>query len=259
MVADSEVRTGLPLGLEGWGSFRYSMLNHAADEGVWDLYAGADYLFGNTVFGFLAGYEPGRLTSEGVRLEAEHVQFGLYGGHRLGGALILDAAAGYGRGAGELSLPGGSGRPVTATYDSDRLAIRIGVTGDFGWGGDSWRIEPQLELLHTEEDLGAFTDSLGAVAPADRLWLTRLGFGPRLVWTRGNSTTRANLRANLDTHSLGSEDATAEANQWSGAIQLGHGWQPHDRISLDFSGSYDGLGSEWFSSSSLGLNLRWRF
>ena len=258
VAANGDVAFDLPSGWDGWGGVRYSKLNGAADGGVWDVHMGADYLSadGRTVYGALIGYEPGRVTSDGVRLEAGHVQLGLYGARRLNGRLTVDGALGWGRGKGDLSLTGAP-QSVTASYHSQRLAARGDLTGDFGWGGERLRIEPQVGLLYTEEDLDAFTDSDGGAAPSERLWLARLGFGPRLTWRLENGATHALLRMNLDAHNLGASDERRK--EVSASLELGHRWRINERDFLELSASFDGLGSGWFSSASFGLRYERRF
>ena len=255
--ANGEIAVALPLEWDGWGSLRYSDLGGTADGEVWDVYAGADYLSadGRTAYGVLTGYEPGRVTAEGVRLKASHMQFGVYGAHRLNETLTVDGALGWGRGRGKLSLV--EGAPVTASYRSERIAVRGGLTGDFGWGGEGLRVEPQVDLLYAEEDLGAFTDDMGGEAPGERLWLARLGFGPRVTVSQEEGTTHGKLRVNLDTHNLESnEDRTEEV---SASVEVGHRWQIDEWSSLDVSVSVDGLGSDWFSSGSVGLRYELSF
>ena len=207
--AKGDVTVALPSGWDGWGSVRYSKLDGTADGGVWDVYAGADYLSadGRTAYGALTGYEPGRVTAGGVRLEARHVQLGLYGAHRLSETLTVDGALGWGRGKGDLSLVGG---PVTASYRSERIAVRGDLTGDFGWGGERLRVEPQIGLLYAEEGLDAFTDNMGGEAPSERLWLARLGLGPKVTWSLEEGTMHGKLRVNLDAHNLESDGGRTE-------------------------------------------------
>ena len=258
VAANGDVAVALPPGWDGWGSVRYSRLAGAADGGAWDVYAGADRLGadGRAVFGGLIGYEPGRVTSEGVRLEAGHVQLGVYGARRLTGRLTVDGALGWGRGAGDLSLAGGP-RRVTASYRSERFVARADATGDFGWGGGALRVEPQIGLLYAGERLGGFTDSEGGTAPPERLWLARLGFGPRLAWERGNVAVHARLRVHLDAHNLGA--SAGRRREVSASLELGHRWRLDEGNSLDLSASLDGLGSGWFSSASFGLTYESRF
>ena len=258
VTAKGDVAVALPSGWDGWASVRYSDLGGSADGSVWDVYAGADRLSadGRTAYGALLGYEPGRVTAEGVRLEAEHVQLGLYGAHRLSETLTVDGAVGWGRGKGDLSLVEGP-YPVTASYRSERMAVRGDLTGDFGWGGEGLRVEPQIGLLYAEEDLDAFTDDMGGEAPGERLWLARLGLGPKVTWRLEESTTHGKLRVNLDAHNLASDEGRSE--EVSASLELGHRWQIDERSTLDLSASVDGLGSGWFSSGSVGLRYELKF
>ena len=257
VTANGEVAVTLPSGWDGWASVRYSKLNGSADGSVWDVYAGADRLGadGRTAYGVLLGYEPGRVTAEGVRLEAGHVQLGLYGAHRLSETLTVDGALGWGRGKGELSLV--EGAAVTASYRSERIAVRGDLTGDFGWGGEGLRVEPQIGLLYAEEGLDAFTDSVGSEAPEERLWLGRLGLGPKVTWSLGESTMHGKLRVNLDAHNLESDGGRTE--EVSASLELGHRWRIDKGSTLDLSASFDGLGSGWFSSGTVGLRYEARF
>ncbi len=258
VTANGEVAMALPSGWDGWASVRYSKLNGSADGSVWDVYAGADRLGadGRTAYGALLGYEPGRVTAEGVRLEAEHVQLGLYGAHRLSETLTVDGAVGWGRGKGDLSLV--EGAPVTASYRSERIAVRGDLTGDFGWGGEGLRVEPQIGLLYAEEGLDAFTDSVGGEGPEERLWLARLGLGPKVTWNLGEGgTMHGKLRVNLDAHNLESDEGRTE--EISASLEVGHRWQFDKGSSLDLSVDFDGLGSDWFSSGTVGLRYEARF
>ncbi len=257
VTANGDVTVALLSGWDGWASVRYSKLDGSADGSVWDVYAGADRLGadGRTAYGVLLGYEPGRVTAEGVRLEAEHVQLGLYGAHRLNETLTVDGAVGWGRGKGDLSLV--EGAPVTASYRSERIAVRGDLTGDFGWGGEGLRVEPQIGLLYAEEGLDAFTDSVGSEAPEERLWLGRLGLGPKVTWSLGNGTMHGKLRVNLDAHNLESDGGRTE--DVSASLELGHRWRIDKGSSLDLSAGFDGLGSDWFSSGTVGLRYEARF
>ena len=258
VAASGDFGLDLPSGWNGWGSVRYSKLTEATDGGVRDFYAGGSRpgADGRSAYGALVGYESAPVTSRGVRLEAAHAQLGLYGARRFGGALTLDGALGWGRGDHDLSLVGGP-YPVDATHRSTRLVARGDLTGDFGWGTAGLRIEPQLGLLYAEEDLDAFTDSLGGVAPGERLWLARLGFGPKLTWRRGIGATRARLRVNFDAHNLGPSGEDME--EVSAELELGHRRQLGARGGLDLSAGVDGLGSDWFSSTSFGLTYEGAF
>ena len=251
----AELSFGLRGGWEGWSSLRYSRLGGTADGEVWDAYFGADYRSGDgrSVYGMLLGYEPGRVTSEGVLLDARHVHLGFYGARRLSETLIFDGAVGWGRGWNDLSMAFGP-EALTASYRSERLTARGDLTGDFGWGSGPLRVAPQIGLLYAEERLGAFTDSVGGAAEADELWLARVGFGPRLTWTLTDSVTHMRLRVNLDAHNL--DQSGARREEVSAAFEAGHGWQIDERSSLDLSGSVDGLGSGWFSSGSLGVQYQ---
>ena len=257
-AASGDFGLDLPSGWDGWGSVRYSKLTESADGGVQDFYAGGSRVGadGRSVYGALVGYESAPVTSRGVRLEASHAQFGLYGARRFGEALTLDGAVGWGRGDHDLSLVGGP-YPVEATHRSTRLVARGDLTGDFGWGGRGVRIEPQLGLLYAEEDLAPFTDSLGGTAPGERLWLARLGFGPRLTWRRGDGATRASLRVNFDAHNLG--PSGEDRDEVSAALELGHRRRLGARGGLDLSAGIDGLGSDWYSSTSFGLTYEGAF
>ena len=147
--------------------------------------------------------------------------------------------------------------PVTASYDSERLLVRGDLTGDFGWGGAVLRVEPQLGLLYAEETLDGFTDDMGGVAPSERLWLARLGLGPKLTWSLENAVTHARVRVNLDSHNLGRTDETRE--RVSALLELGHRRQIDDRGSLELSAAVDGLGSSRFVSLSFGLKYELKF
>ena len=258
VAATGDFGLDLPSGWNGWGSVRYTRLTESADGGVRDFYAGGSRVGadGRSVYGALIGFESAPVTSRGVRLDATHAQLGLYGARRLGKALILDGALGLGRGDHDLSLVGGP-YPVAATHRSTRLVARGDLTGDFGWGGAGPRIEPQLGLLYAREDLDAFTDSRGGVAPGERLWLARIGFGPRLTWQRSDGATRASLRMNFDAHNLGPSGEDME--EVSAALELGQRWRLGVRSSLDVSAGVDGLGSDWFSSTSFGLTYEGAF
>ena len=258
MAASGDFGLDLPSGWDGWGSVRYSKLTESADGGVRDFYAGGSRVGadGRSVYGGLIGYESAPVTSRGVRLEAAHAQLGLYGARRFGEALTLDGALGWGRSDHDLSLVGGP-YPVDATHRSTRLVARGDLTGDFGWGRAGLRIEPQLGLLYAREDLDAFTDSLGGAASDERLWLARLGFGPRLTWRRGDGATRASLRVNFDAHNLGPSGEDME--EMSAELEVGHRRRLGARGSLDLSAGVDGLGSDWFSSTSFGLTYEGAF
>ena len=257
-VASGDFGLDLSSGWDGWGSIRYSKLTEATDGGVRDFYMGGSRLGagGRSVYGALVGFESAPVTSRGVRLDAKHAHLGLYGARRLGGTLTLDGALGWGRGDHDLSLVGGP-YPLGASHRSTRLVARGDLTGDFGWGGRGPRIEPQLGLLYAREDLGVFTDSLGGAAPGERLWLARLGFGPRLTWRRGDGATRARLRVNFDAHNL--RPSGEDMEEVSAALELGHRRRLGARGSLDLSAGVDGLGSDWFSSTSFGLTYEGAF
>ena len=112
-------------------------------------------------------------------------------------------------------------------------------------------------MLYAREDLAAFTDSLGGIAPGERLWLARIGFGPRLTWQWSDGATRASLRMNFDVHNLGPSGEDME--EVSAALELGQRWRLGVRSSLDVSAGVDGLGSDWFSSTSFGLTYEGAF
>lgn len=255
-TAEGDAAVSLPSGWDGWGSIRYSKVGGSADGSVWDVCAGADRLSedGRTAWGALVGYEPGRVTEAGVRLEAEHVQVGLYALHRPGGNLTIDGALGWGRGDGELSLAGDT---VTASCRSRRLAVRGSLTGDFGWGGGGLRVEPQVDFLHAREDLDAFTGSVGRGAGSERLRMTRVALGPRAVWELEDGSAHGKLRVNLDSHNLNA--AGRSRDEVTASLELGRRWQIDDRSSLDLSADFDGLGAGRFSSGSFGLTFDRRF
>ena len=257
-AVNGDVSLALPGGWDGWSSFRYSDIGGAADGAVWDLYFGADYRSadGGSVLGGLIGYEPGRVTSDGVRLEARHVQVGLYGARRLGERLIFDGALGWGRGRGDLRLDYAP-EAITASYRSQRVTVRGDLTGDFGWAEGPLRIAPRIGVLYARERLGAFTDSVGGLGSSDRLWLARVGLGPDLTWSLPASTTTLQLRVNLDAHNL--DPSGRRREEISAALEAGHSRRIGDRALLDLSAGFGGLGSGGFSSGSLGLRSQLDF
>ena len=65
------------------------------------------------------------------------------------------------------------------------------------------------------------------------------------------------LRVNLDAHNLASDEGRTE--EVSASLELGHRWRIDKGSSLDLSVDFDGLGSGWFSSGTVGLRYESRF
>ena len=243
-------------GWAGWSRLFYGWVEGPGDGAVYDLYLGVDWRApdGRYVIGGLLGHEGADLRlDDGGRFRSRITQVGLYGATYLSDALILDGALAYGFGRPELSQGG-----VTAEYDTRRLTLRADLTGGLNWRDGSMVIEPQVGVLHVQEELGAFTDSDNMQVAAETLRLTRLGIGPRLTWALPGGTFTGRARVNWDRHNLdGDGDKVSDL---SASLDARLRYALEGGLSAEFFGAADGIGLSGDQQTyTAGVSLNFRF
>ncbi len=246
-------------GWQKWAAFSWADIAGEGGNGrAGGLWLGADYrpVSGDHAFGALIGYEEARLSQDETRLESGMAQLAVYGARRLAGGMILDGAIGYGKGTPDLVREVG-GVTTRAGYQAERYTIRTGLTGDYRRGDSQVvTINPRVDLLYSENRLGAYTDSDGGIGTGETLRLARVSLGPKLEWRLGRGRLTGTLQLDWSRDNLGDDGQSAEtvsaATRWRMFAPLGPGL-------VDLQIGIDGVGRSGYRSTTSALSYKVEF
>ncbi len=239
-------RTGVCAWMDG------TAVNFSGDAGgrQFDVYAGVDYFSENHVIGILASITSSELAVQEADYDTAQQEVGIYGGARLGGNLILDAAFSYAKSSSEVSEES-EGQLISADFDSERFTLRAALTGSNRWayGKGSLEIAPRTGILYIQEDLGSFRDNVGNQTPGENLQLGQAHLGPRLRWRHGGYEIVVEVPMKWDFQTELHDDA----NAFSAAIEVLLKFRLGKNLMVRLQGDYDGLGADTYESYGVGL------
>lgn len=250
-----------------WASGTHASISNGGNRGDLSLLAlGADVRFSEPALaGVLVQFdrfeESSRLTRAAI--EGQGWMTGPYGVARIGGGLMLDGKALFGRSSNELA----EGDVPAGAFSTSRWLLQGRLSSDLEL--DRWKIRPHVSLLYFEERQQAFSDAAGSLTPEQRISIGRVAFGPEVstTLTRGDGTTlspfatitgiwdfdRGAATVQLGNGLVVETSADPRARVEGGSVlRLANGWQARA------SGFYDGIGSRTLEAYGGGLTLSLR-
>ena len=167
-------------GFDVWARGTYARIkNNNSDSTNGLFFAGVDYRFGNrAVVGLMASLDLTDEENGAANSSASGVGWmaGPYGVINLHDNLYADARVTYGRSDNKVNALG----LFTDSFDTERLLMQAGLTGDFQVGAA--RVNPFARLTYFREEQKSYVDTLGNTIPSQEFDLGRLEFGPKLTF-----------------------------------------------------------------------------
>jgi outer membrane autotransporter protein len=220
------------------------------------FYLGADYVVSpSLLIGVLVQYDSTQLSSrtDNYAVSGSGWMAGPYATVRLSDNVFFQGRAAWGTSDNTIS-------PFATYSDSfhtDRWLVSGTLTGLWNWG--PWGFRPTASLAYIEDGSAAYTDSLGVVIPDVNVSLGQFKAGPEISY-KYELSTGATLVPYLGLNAIWNFDASNNAadfggtlagdNDVRGQVELGLKSQFADGAGIDFSVSYDGIGSDTYHATS---------
>lgn len=143
----------------------------------------------------------------------------------------------------------------TDNFETDRWLVSGTLQGDWEYG--PWLIRPSAELAYIEDTSEAYTDSLGVAIPSLKASLGQVKAGPEFVYrTQLDDGTLIQPHASVDViWNFDSSDQVVDfggtlegPEEVRGRIEAGIRAEFVDGLTIDISGTYDGIGSDSFEA-----------
>lgn len=144
------------------------------------------------------------------------------------------------------------------TYEDSFETRRWLVSGELSgqWDFGPWRIKPAAELIYLKDEQKSYASLGGGIVPGQTYELGRLTFGPEIIYraiVRGDIVIEpfAAIDGVWDFATDGSLTTTGlavAADEFRGRVELGASIVLPSTAGLQFSGTYDGIGSDNYSS-----------
>jgi outer membrane autotransporter protein len=226
------------------------------------LHVGADYVVNPSfLIGVAAQFDSMRQKSAagGYAIDGDGWMVGPYMTLRLTENVFLQARAATGTSQNAVSPY----LTYTDHFRTDRRLASGTLTGRWQFGSLLFR--PSASVSYIEDKSEAYTDSLGVAIPGLKVSLGQAKFGPefayRIAIDRGTEIEpRVALLGIWNFNSSGTAvnfgDTLAGTDEFRGKVELGLKTQFQNGISVDVSGSYDGIGSSSYHSTAGRVGLR---
>lgn len=254
-LAPTSVRPYSPLDI--WIEGKYATFGDSFQktslEGHFGLVSvGVDYVLNkNLLVGLMVQFDSmaQRSNSQLTSIQGNGWLAGPYMTMRLTDNLYWQARAAWGTSSNEVS-------PLLTyndSFDSDRWLVSTSLTGR--WQMGPWTLKPSASISYIEDKSDSYTDSLGLLIPSVKSTLGQAKAGPevsyrfdtgpgsfiephaggQLIWNFTQDTTAAGF-GTLNGDTVGPEGVR-------GRIEAGARMGSPSGVSLDISGSYDGIGA----------------
>ncbi|MCY0093706.1 choice-of-anchor D domain-containing protein [Hoeflea ulvae] len=166
-------------GFDVWASGTYAQVENSGSDSLNALiFAGVDYRFGNqALVGVMGSLDITEETNATANSSADGVgwMIGPYAAMRVHQNLFADMRLTYGQSANKVNALG----LFEDDFDTERLLMQAGLTGDFDLG--RVRVNPFARLTYFWEEQKSYVDTLGNTIPGQEFDLGRLEFGPKLT------------------------------------------------------------------------------
>ncbi|WP_082826936.1 autotransporter domain-containing protein [Pseudovibrio sp. WM33] len=169
-----------PSGFDIWAQGSYIRVENndfGSNNGL--FFVGVDYRYEDTfLFGFLTQLDISEEDNNTANTSASGVgwMFGPYAVLRLQPNLYMNGQITYGRSSNDVDALGLG----TDNFDTERLLLQAGLTGDFSL--NEMTINPFANLTYYYEKQEEYVDQLGNRIPDQTFTLGRLEFGPRVSY-----------------------------------------------------------------------------
>ena len=254
------------LWIEGkYASFRDRRASSDLDGHFGIVTIGADYVLSpKLLVGTFVQFDSLRQSSAKQATEASGAGWmvGPYATVRLSENLFLQGRAAWGQTSNEVS----PFMTYVDKFDSTRWLASATLSGR--WTHGAWSFSPSASVSYIEDVTKIYADTFGVIIPSVKSQLGQAKIGPeisykyvaspylvlepragvQLIWNFAGSTSAEGI----DT--LGGE--TAGPSGARGRAELGVRATTSSGISLDLSGSYDGIGAHGYSATTGRIILR---
>ncbi|MCL4766174.1 MAG: Ig-like domain repeat protein [Hyphomicrobiaceae bacterium] len=226
------------------------------------VYLGADYVVTPwLLIGALVQYDSMEESSrkDNYRIEGHGWMAGPYATVRLSDEIFLQGRAAWGTSSNTVS----PFLTYSDDFDSERWLVSSTLVGRWEFG--RWQLRPNATLAYIEDVSSAYTDSLGVPIPGVKVSLGQLKAGPEVSY-RFSFADGTEIEPHLGLHAIWNFASSDEAADFGGTltgpeelrgrIELGLRAAFQGGVAVDFSGSYDGIGSETFHSTGGRITVR---
>jgi outer membrane autotransporter protein len=218
------------------------------------VYVGADYVASSWLLvGALIQYDSLEQKSYRDQYEIKGHGFmaGPYATARLSDHVYVQGRAAWGTSDNEVS----PFLTYTDRFETDRWLVSGTLKGDWEYG--AWIIRPSAELAYVEDTSEAYTDSMGVTIPALKASLGQVKAGPEISY-RTQLDDGTLIQPHMSVDVIWNFDSSDEVVNFGGTlegpeevrgrIEVGIKAQLAGTLSIDVSGTYDGIGSDNFSA-----------
>ena len=226
------------------------------------VYLGADYVPRPWLLvGAMIQYDDAKQTSSAASYEIEGTGWmaGPYATVRLSRSLFWQSRAAWGTSSNSVS----PFLTYTDNFDSTRWLLSSSLTGN--WASGHWRFRPSASFAYIEDESDAYLDHFGVLIPSVTTSLGQLKAEPEVVYvyqtasgTRLEPRLTGSLIWNFDSSDAGAAfgGSLIGPEELRGKLEAGIGVHLLSGITLDVSGSYDGIGSDDYNATSISLGAR---
>lgn len=212
------------------------------------LYLGADYVVSpGLLVGALVQYDNMSMRSPTTSIEVSGHGWmaGPYATMKLMEGVYLQGRAAWGTSKNEIS-------PLLTYsdhFDSERWLVSTKLSGHWDWG--PWQFRPSASIDYVEDKTKAYTGTDGVVVPGIKATLGQMKFGPEIGY-RFSSADGSVVEPRLGLIGVWNFESSASAGDFGGTlagpealrgrVELGVMLRIPSGVSLDLTGSYDGVG-----------------
>lgn len=249
-----------------WAQGRLSYFNDKNSSGAANghfgvLYLDADYVV-NTSFliGALVQFDDMTETSDlnATRIRGNGWMVGPYATVKLTKNLYFQARAAWGRSNNDIS----PFLTYTDSFDTQRWLVRGKLKGV--WNSGAWQFSPSASVAYIEEHQEGYVDSLNVTIPDQTVSLGQAAAGPEVSYRYKvddgfTFVPRISLKGVwnfTEDNSAVLAGTEVGASDIRGRAEIGLKIVGTNGASLDFAGSYDGIGDNNFQASGGRLKLR---
>ena len=239
-----------------WTEANYSTYSGTRSGQFGMVTVGVDYVFNpNILAGFYGQFDAMNQTT-GTALSGKGSMVGSYATARLSDTVFLQGRVGWGKSANGINTTGA----VTDIFGSTRWLVSSSLSGRWK-ATNGLAFAPTASFTYFEDKSDSYVDSFGVTIPSvattlgqfklspelsygystDSGWWIEPNIAPELIWNFAST--------NVD--GLGALDGTATGpTGLRGRVKAGLNLKTRSGIAIGASGSYDGIGSDSYSSIS---------